>query len=65
MPTTAPECTGQKPIILVAAIALVDADGRVLCEDSYSGGEFAGFEGIAERPVRPDEIFRWADDPTS
>jgi hypothetical protein len=41
------------------------ADGRVLCEDSYSGGEFAEFEGIAERPVREDEIFRWADDPAS
>ena len=42
-----------------------DAEGRVLCEDSYSGGGFAGFEGIAERPIRSDEIFRWADDPAS
>ena len=42
-----------------------DAEGRVLCEDSYSGGEFAEFEGIAERPVLRDEIYSWADDPAS
>jgi hypothetical protein len=33
-----------------------DDDGLVLCEDSYSGGG-VGFEEIAERPLRPEEIF--------
>lgn len=36
-----------------------DADGLVLCEDSYAGGG-PGFEGIAGRPVTPDQIFQLA-----
>lgn len=35
-----------------------DEAGRVLCEDSYSGGG-AGFEGIDQRPVRSDQIYRF------
>lgn len=42
-----------------------DDEGRVLCEDSYSGGGFPEFDGIAERPVRADQIYSWADDPAS
>ena len=34
-----------------------DDDGRVLCEDSYSGGG-EGFGGIAERPIALEEIYR-------
>lgn len=33
-----------------------DADGLVLCEDSYDGGG-PKFEGIGERPVTLDQIF--------
>ena len=40
-------------------------DGLVLCEDSYSGGEFPQFEGIASRPILPEQIYSWADDPAS
>lgn len=42
-----------------------DDKGRVICEDSYSGGDFAKFEGIADRPIRPDQIYRWGDDPAA
>jgi hypothetical protein len=42
-----------------------DDDGLVVCEDSYSGGDRAKFEGIAQRPVRPDEIYLWGEDPAS
>ena len=41
-----------------------DEDGRVLCEDSYSGGDFPGFDGIADRPITRDEIYDCANDPT-
>jgi len=34
-----------------------DDEGLVLCEDSYSGGG-PGFDGIAERPVGPEQIYR-------
>jgi hypothetical protein len=42
-----------------------DENGLVTCEDSYSGGEFPGFEGIAERPIRMDQIYLWGNDPAS
>ena len=41
-----------------------DEDGLVTCEDSYTGGDFQGFEGIADRPVSRDEIYDCANDPT-
>ena len=47
MPTTAPESTGQKPILLVAVIALVDADGRVLIAQRPKGKHL---EGLWEFP---------------
>ena len=47
MPTTAPESAGQKPILLVAAIALVDADGRVLIAQRPMGKHL---EGLWEFP---------------
>jgi hypothetical protein len=37
-----------------------DDEGLVLCEDSYAAAGGAGFEGIAERPIRPDAIYRIA-----
>ena len=40
MPTTAPEA--EKPIVLVVAVALVDADGRVLLARRPSGKAMAG-----------------------
>ncbi len=47
MPITAPEDAGQKPILLVAAIALVDADGRVLIAQRPKGKHL---EGLWEFP---------------
>jgi len=35
-----------------------DESGRVLCEDSYSGGG-AGFEGIDQRPIESEQIYRF------
>ena len=32
----------------------------MLCEDSYSGGGL-GFEGIAERPIAPEQIYKVAE----
>ena len=40
MPTTAPE--GERPLVLVAAVALVDADGRVLLARRPAGKAMAG-----------------------
>ena len=40
MPTTAPD--GSRPLVLVAAVALVDADGRVLLARRPSGTTMAG-----------------------
>ena len=44
MPTTAPEVApaGEKPLVLVAAVALVDADGRVLLARRPAGKTMAG-----------------------
>lgn len=42
-----------------------DENGLVLCEDSYAGGDFPGFEGIAERPVSMDQIYLWANNPAA
>ncbi|MDA0229839.1 MAG: (deoxy)nucleoside triphosphate pyrophosphohydrolase [Proteobacteria bacterium] len=47
MPITAPDGAGQKPILLVAAIALVDADGRVLIAQRPKGKHL---EGLWEFP---------------
>ena len=47
MPITAPERDGQKPILLVAAIALIDADGRVLIAQRPKGKHL---EGLWEFP---------------
>ena len=47
MPITAPESAGQKPILLVAVIALVDADGRVLISQRPKGKHL---EGLWEFP---------------
>ena len=37
-----------------------DEDGLVLCEDSYSGGG-AGFDGIADRRLAPEQIYKVAE----
>ena len=47
MPTTAPEGDGHKPILLVAAIALIDTDGRVLIAQRPKGKHL---EGLWEFP---------------
>ena len=47
MPITAPERDGQKPILLVAAIALIDTDGRVLIAQRPKGKHL---EGLWEFP---------------
>lgn len=40
MPTTAPDAS--KPVVLVAAVALIDADGRVLIAQRPQGKSMAG-----------------------
>ena len=35
-----------------------DEAGRVRCEDSYAAAGRAGFEGIAARPIAPEQIYR-------
>ena len=52
MPTTAPE---PKPILLVAAIALVDADGRVLIAQRPEGKHLAGLWEFPGGKVEPGE----------
>ncbi|HJN60982.1 MAG TPA: (deoxy)nucleoside triphosphate pyrophosphohydrolase [Alphaproteobacteria bacterium] len=47
MPITAPDKGGDKPILLVAAIALIDADGRVLIAERPKGKHL---EGLWEFP---------------
>ena len=42
-----------------------DGDGRVICEDSYSGGDHPRFEGIADRSISRDQIYLWGNDPAS
>lgn len=37
-----------------------DADGLVQCEDSYTAGD--GWNGIAGRPIRPEQIYTVTDD---
>ena len=52
MPTTAPE---QKPILLVAAIALVDPDGRVLIAQRPAGKHLEGLWEFPGRKLRQGE----------
>ena len=52
MPTTAPE----RPILLVAAIALVDADGRVLIARRPEGKNMAGLWEFPGGKVKDGEI---------
>ncbi len=47
MPTTAPEQAVEKPILLVAAVALIDVDGRVLIAERPKGKHL---EGLWEFP---------------
>jgi len=47
MPTTAPEPAVKKPLLLVAAVALIDADGRVLIAQRPQGKHL---EGLWEFP---------------
>jgi hypothetical protein len=49
---------------LIIVWAFDDA-GRVICEDSYSGGDHPRFEDIASRPVQLDQIYIWANDPAA
>lgn len=57
----------EKTLYLYLARLLIvwefDENGLVLCEDSYRGGELPGFDGIADRPIAPDRIRRWAGEP--
>ena len=55
MPTTAPESAGQKPILLVAAIALVDADGRVLIAQRPKGKHLEGLWEFPGGKLEPGE----------
>lgn len=53
MPTTAPE--GARPIVLVAAAALVDADGRVLLARRPEGKAMAGLWEFPGGKLGPGE----------
>lgn len=53
MPTTAPE--GARPIVLVAAAALVDADGRVLLTRRPEGKAMAGLWEFPGGKLGPGE----------
>lgn len=53
MPTTAPE--GARPIVLVAAAALVDADGRVLLTRRPAGKAMAGLWEFPGGKLGPGE----------
>jgi 8-oxo-dGTP diphosphatase len=53
MPTTAPE--DDKPIVLVAAVALVDEDGRVLLQRRPPGKAMAGLWEFPGGKVEPGE----------
>jgi 8-oxo-dGTP diphosphatase len=45
----------EKPIILVAAVALIDADGRVLLAERPEGKHLAGFWEFPGGKVHPSE----------
>jgi 8-oxo-dGTP diphosphatase len=57
MPTTAPDQSGSPslPIVLVAACALVDADGRVLLAQRPEGKSMAGLWEFPGGKVDPGE----------
>ena len=57
MPTTAPEGApeGEKPLVLVAAAALVDADGRVLIARRPPGKAMAGLWEFPGGKLAPGE----------
>ena len=57
MPTTAPESApeGEKPLVLVAAVALVDADGRVLLARRPPGKTMAGLWEFPGGKLAPGE----------
>ena len=57
MPTTAPEGVpeGEKPLVLVAAAALVDADGRVLLARRPAGKAMAGLWEFPGGKLGPGE----------
>ena len=51
MPTTGPE-PGPARLLLVAACALVDADGRVLVAQRPAGQADGGLVGVSRRQAR-------------
>ncbi|TNC74267.1 8-oxo-dGTP diphosphatase MutT [Rubellimicrobium roseum] len=61
MPTTAPEAAGAgeisspRPLLLVAAVALIDADGRVLLAQRPEGKSMAGLWEFPGGKVEPGE----------
>jgi 8-oxo-dGTP diphosphatase len=55
MPATAAEPGDTLPIVLVSAVALVDADGRVLLAQRPAGKPLAGFWEFPGGKVNPGE----------
>jgi len=55
MPTTAPEAGPVRPVVLVAAVALIDADGRVLLSQRPEGKPMAGLWEFPGGKVEPGE----------
>jgi len=55
MPTTAPDAERAKPLVLVAACALIDPDGRVLLAQRPEGKSMAGLWEFPGGKVEPGE----------
>jgi 8-oxo-dGTP diphosphatase len=55
MPVTAVEPRAKLPVVLVAAVALVDADGRVLLAQRPAGKSMAGLWEFPGGKVNPGE----------
>jgi 8-oxo-dGTP diphosphatase len=51
----ATEADGARPVVLVAAVALVDVDGRVLLAERPAGKHLAGFWEFPGGKVQPGE----------
>src|SRR5437870_6026987 len=54
-PSGHPGMTTERPIVLVAAVALVDADGRVLLAERPAGKHLAGMWEFPGGKVQPGE----------
>jgi 8-oxo-dGTP diphosphatase len=52
---TDPQPTGDRPVVLVAAVALIDGDGRILLAQRPSGRSMAGLWEFPGGKIEPGE----------